>query len=283
MRPAPLLLVASLLAVISAAHANAPTWHRVRTPAKGAPLSIGGYSAGCVQGAVGLPLSGPGYQVMKPERRRHFGHPRLVQFIRGLGRGAKAKQLGLVLIGDLGQPRGGPAPSGHASHQTGLDVDIWFASPTLPTARLSPDERKASSSPAVVDDKSLTLNEHWQPRMASLLRMAAESEHVARVFVNPVIKRALCEQRWDDRAFLTKLRPWWGHDEHFHVRLACPEDSPGCEPQSAIAEGDGCEELTQWLSPEAQREREKEHARYRAKVGSSPVLPAACAALLAGG
>lgn len=283
MRAVPLLLASTLLGLAAVTHANALTWHRVRTPAKGTALSIGGYSAGCVQGAIALPLSGPGYQVMKPERRRHFGHPQLVQFIRGLARGAKAKQLGLVLIGDLGQPRGGPAPTGHASHQTGLDVDIWYASPALPTARLSPDERKASSSPAVVDDKSLTLNAYWQPRMASLLRMAAQSEHVARIFVNPVIKRALCEQRWDDRAFLTKLRPWWGHDEHFHVRLACPEDSPACEPQAAIAEGDGCEELTQWLSPEAQREREKEHARYRAKVGSSPVLPAACAALLADG
>jgi penicillin-insensitive murein endopeptidase len=273
------LLFIALLAPLSA-YSNALTWHRVRSPVKGPALSIGGYSAGCVQGAISLPLSGPGFQVMRPERHRHFGHPALIQFIRTLARTAKAKQLGLVLVGDLGQPRGGPAPTGHASHQTGLDVDVWYATPATPSARLAPDERKLASSPAVVDDASLTLNAHWQPRMAELLRLAAEDERVARVFVNPVIKRALCEQSGKERGFLSKLRPWWGHDEHFHVRLACPEDSPQCEPQAPIAAGDGCEELAQWLSPEAQHEREKEHARYRAKIGSVPSLPAACAALL---
>jgi penicillin-insensitive murein endopeptidase len=277
----PLLVAVLVLWAAPSAHGNAPRgWHQVRTPAKGDARSIGGYSAGCVQGAAALPLTGPGFQVMRPERRRHYGHPLLVQFVRALGRSAKERRLGLVQIGDLGQPRGGPAPNGHASHQTGLDVDIWYAAPPVPTARLSPDERKQASSESVVDPATLTLNARWQPRMAALLRLAAEDERVSRIFINPVIKRGLCAETRGDRAFLAKLRPWWGHDEHFHVRLACPADSPECEPQPPIGEGDGCAEVTEWLSPEAQREREKEHARYRAKIGSKPPLPAACDALL---
>jgi penicillin-insensitive murein endopeptidase len=217
---------------------------------------------------------------MRPERRRHFGHPSLVQFVRGLGQYAKAERLGLVQIGDLGQPRGGPAPTGHASHQSGLDVDIWYAAPPQPVSALSPAERKLASSPSVVDEATLTLNAQWQPRMAQLLRFASEDERVSRIFVNPVIKHALCEQTQGDRAFLTKLRPWWGHDEHFHVRLACPADSQQCEPQAPLAAGDGCAEAAQWLSPEAQREREQERARYRSKIGKKPSLPVACDALL---
>ncbi|HEX6240339.1 MAG TPA: penicillin-insensitive murein endopeptidase [Polyangiales bacterium] len=275
-----LVWAATMRPLAATARGHVREWHQIRTPAKGDARSIGGYSAGCVQGALALPLKGPGFQVMRPERRRHFGHPLLVQFVRGLGQSAKAKRLGLVQIGDLGQPRGGPAPTGHASHQSGLDVDIWYASPPLPVAALSPEERKAASSPSVVDEATLTLNANWQPRMAQLLRSAGEDERVARIFVNPVIKRALCQQTRGDRAFLAKLRPWWGHDEHFHVRLACPTDSPECEPQSPLSEGDGCAEAEAWLSPDAQREREQERARYRAKIGKKPALPAACDALL---
>jgi hypothetical protein len=34
-----------------------------------------------------------------------------------------------LYIGDISQPRGGPMTSGHASHQIGLDADIWMLPP----------------------------------------------------------------------------------------------------------------------------------------------------------
>ena len=40
---------------------------------------------------------------------------------------------------------------------------------------------------------------------------------VQRIFVNAAIKKALCREAGDDRAWLEKVRPWWGHDYHFHV------------------------------------------------------------------
>ena len=40
--------------------------------------AIGGYSAGCIDGAVALPKIGDGFRVAKPERNRVFGHPLLV-------------------------------------------------------------------------------------------------------------------------------------------------------------------------------------------------------------
>ncbi len=37
--------------------------------------------------------------------------------------------MGTVLIGDMGMPAGGRFNGGHASHQTGLDVDIFLQLP----------------------------------------------------------------------------------------------------------------------------------------------------------
>ena len=111
------------------ARAEPTPWAGFRTPTANPPRSIGGYSAGCIDGAVALPKVGDGFRVAKPERNRVFGHPLLVGLIRDLGEQLVALKASPLSVGDLGQPRGGPAPTGHASHQTGLDVDLWFLPP----------------------------------------------------------------------------------------------------------------------------------------------------------
>jgi penicillin-insensitive murein endopeptidase len=265
----------------SLAQTGATLWHHIRTPLRGSPQSFGGYSAGCVRGARALALDGVGYQVMRPERHRNYGHPLLVQFVRDLGKAVVEAGLGTVLIGDLGQPRGGPAPSGHASHQSGLDVDIWYWAPEVASRRpLTRKEREELSAHNVVNPTLQTLGQDYASRVNTLLRLAAGDARVARIFVNPVIKHTLCREQHESRGFLAKLRPWWGHDEHFHVRLACPSDSPHCEAQSPIADGDGCEEVATWLTPEAKAAREKDRARYRSKLGKVPTMPPQCHTLL---
>src|SRR6266545_7963718 len=101
-------------------------WSDVVFPAPGLPRSVGAYTAGCVQGAVALPPAGPGFQTMRRYRRRFFGHPTLIRYLQELAEAVARQRLGILSIGDLGQARGGPTPSGHASHQNGLDVDIRF-------------------------------------------------------------------------------------------------------------------------------------------------------------
>ena len=84
-----------------------------------------------------------------------------------------------------------------------------------------------------------------------------------------------------DRAWLTKIRPWYGHDDHFHVRLACPAGNADCTPQARVAVGDGCgEELAWWFSPEATADRDKERKRYQDKVVRGPRVPEQCFALI---
>jgi penicillin-insensitive murein endopeptidase len=88
----------------------------------------------------------------------------------------------------------------------------------------------------------------WTHERTELVRVAAQDPAVTRIFVNPAIKKAMCREAGSDRAWLSKVRPWWGHDEHFHVRLACPPDSALCKQQPATGSDDGCgKELASWL------------------------------------
>src|SRR5262249_36630219 len=94
------------------------------------------------------------------------------------------------------------------------------------------------------------------------------------------LKRALCGAD-GDHAWLHKVRPWWGHDDHFHVRLACPSEDTACVAQDPIPDGDGCEELDWWLSDSSKAERAAKRDDYRGRVGARPALPADCDAVLA--
>jgi penicillin-insensitive murein endopeptidase len=247
---------------------TAATWGAIKLPGDGKPRAIGKYGGGCLDGAAKLPLEGKGFFVTRPERGRIYGHPLLVALIEDLGKKLQLAHLGRLPVGDLSQPRGGPAPTGHASHQTGLDVDLWY---------LPPENGK---SPAVVDVDHHKLNARWSKAVARLIELAARDPRIDRMFVNPAIKRELCASTPAvDRGWLRKVRPWWGHHDHFHVRLPCPEDSPQCEGQPPLGDGDGCGELGWWFQKKSD-ERDKGRKDYQGRVGASPALPTPCLSLV---
>lgn len=251
----------------------AQLWGGVRTPAAGPVRIIGSYTAGCIQGAMPLPLESNGLMVIRRSRQRFFGHPLLIQAITELGQRVAAEQLGVVLIGDLAQPRGGPMAYGHRSHQIGLDADVWFWL-AASHAELSVAERETFAPPSMVaaDRRSLE-SKHWSPKHARLLQLAAEMPQVARIFVNAAIKKALCTTH-AGAPWLRTLRPWWGHDGHFHIRLHCPAGQPDCADQEVVPAGTGCDaSLDWWLSDEA----------FKPQPPREPkplVLPAACREIL---
>jgi penicillin-insensitive murein DD-endopeptidase len=222
---------------------------RKSKPVPLAARSIGSYAAGCLAGAVALPINGPTWQVMRLSRNRNWGHPKLIAFLERLAQ--KAKKIGWngLLVGDISQPRGGPMLTGHASHQIGLDADIWLT--PMPTRTLSAEEREFMSATEVVREDRLDVDPNvWTHQHTELIRTAAEDPDVERIFVNAAIKKALCREAGTDRAWLSKVRPWWGHDYHFHVRIYCPADNPKCRPQPPPQPGDGCgHELDYWFSP----------------------------------
>ena len=220
-------------------------WSKLTTPTLGTSNPIGFYSEGCIAGAKALPLNGAGYQTMRTSRNRYYGHPNTLQFVQNLG-----KQLddagSAILVGDLGQARGGPLPYGHASHQIGLDVDIWFwTHPEQRVRSLTPEERDTLPFVDMLNEAGTEINPAQFTQTQILkLKLAAENEQVERIFVNPVIKAYLCKKLpASEKTWLHKLRPWEGHNEHFHVRLACPKNTE-CEHQDPVPPGNGCSDIS---------------------------------------
>jgi penicillin-insensitive murein endopeptidase len=121
----------------------------------------------------------------------------------------------------------------------------------MPDRRLTNKEREdiAATSMLAADDISVD-PKVWTATHAKIIKRAAEYPEVERVLVHPAIKKALCQTTDTDRAWLSKVRPYFGHYYHFHVRIACPEGSVGCSPQKPVAheEGYGCgKELADWI------------------------------------
>ena len=136
------VLAAALLLAPGAAQPS--PWSDQTVPSSGPADSIGKPAAGCLAGAESLPFDGPGFQVIRISRIRYFGNPATVKFVEDLGRKAKAAGLADFYVGDMSLPRGGPMPNGHASHETGLDVDIWDNLDPKPV--LAPAEREDSAA-----------------------------------------------------------------------------------------------------------------------------------------
>lgn len=221
-------------------------------PTGGAALAVGFYSRGCVSGAVPMPQTGPTWQVMRLSRNRNWGHPELVRFLIGLSQAARQAGWQGLYIGDMSQPRGGPMVTGHASHQVGLDADIWMLPP--PSLTLSPGERERISSVSVVNAAGTAPSAYWSPTHMAIIRAAARDPRVERIFIDPVAKVAMCAMAGPDRDWLRKVRPLEGHDHHFHVRLACPAGSL-CQPQDPPPPGDGCAEAAGWIRNRQQPDR----------------------------
>ncbi|CAH0269439.1 penicillin-insensitive murein endopeptidase [Roseomonas sp. CECT 9278] len=278
MHKALLALLATLLTMLPGGPAaaqdisRAESWGAVAAPAPGPARIIGGTSLGCIAGAVQLPADGPGWQAVRVSRNRHWGHPAMVAWVQDFAAAARARGFADLWIGDLSQPRGGPMTFGHASHQTGIDADIWFD--LTPKPRSTPAQREnIQVASLVLADESGVDPRHFTDRHVALIRLAAEQRGIDRLLVNHAIKRELC-RRHRGEAWLRRVRPWRGHDSHMHIRLPCPAGQPECRDIGAPPAGDGCDaSLDWWLTPDARRPIPR-------PPGPPPRMPAACAGVL---
>ncbi|MFV8781347.1 penicillin-insensitive murein endopeptidase [Microbulbifer sp. SA54] len=248
----PNLILTALLASLPIVALAANPWESIATPSSQPPASIGNYTNGCLSGAEQMPLRGEGFQLVRTGRNRHFGNPYLIDFLKDFSNAVESASLGRLQIGDMSMARGGPFSSGHRSHQMGLDADIWYSQDARAAKRpLTPWERDNISAIPLADERAHQLiAENWDPRVPRILRLAAEDDRVARIFVHPTIKRKMCEMAGDDNKWLRKVRPWWGHNYHFHVRLNCPPGDKGCTPQAPVR-GEPCgKDLDWWFGEE---------------------------------
>ena len=236
---------------LQSAHASPADWQAIKRPIpseNGESDPIGSYSNGCIIGAKALPPKGEGYQVIRMNRNRYYGHTDMISYLQRLGKKVKNANMPTMLVGDIAMPGGGRFLTGHASHQMGLDADIW-----LRMGAMSDQDALNSDGKGllVVNRAAQRVDETvWNQNHFNLIKLAAQDEQVARIFVNPAIKVKLCQTERQDRSWLQKIRPWWGHDSHFHVRLTCPENALHCEDQAPLPAGDGCgAELYSWFEP----------------------------------
>ena len=222
---------------------------QARTPAPLAARSIGFYSKGCLAGGIQLPIDGPAWQAMRLSRNRNWGHPKLISLVEHLADDAqKLDGWPGLLVGDISQARGGPMLTGHASHQIGLDADIWLT--PMPKKRFSEKERENVPATSMLDSTDIAVDPKvFTDKHVALIKRAASYPEVERVLVHPAIKKALCEAAGTDRAWLGKVRPIGGHYYHFHVRIKCPPGMAGCISQPPPTGNDGCgKEVEQWLA-----------------------------------
>ncbi len=274
------------LATVDLKHASAKAIYGAeKLPANLAPRAIGSYARGCLSGAQALPVNGPAWQVMRTSRNRNWGHPALLNLIERLANDAKKNDdWNGLLVGDIAQPRGGPMLTGHASHQIGLDADIWFT--PMPDHELTQKERENLVPLEMVKDRSTLNRDNWSESRAKLIRTAAMYPEVARIFVHPPIKAELCKWATGDRSWLAKVRPYFNHTFHFHIRIKCPPGFDGCKNQwtPAPKDGTGCgEELAYWMSPVPWNPRKRDPNAPPVKPApplTLSALPAECRAVV---
>jgi penicillin-insensitive murein endopeptidase len=252
-----------------------------RLPAATVAKSYGFYSKGCFSGGVAIAADGPTWQATRLSRNRRWGHPAMIELIERFSRDAAADGWNGLLIGDISQPRGGPMLDGHASHQIGLDADIWFT--PMPRQRLSVAERETITPVSMIKKGGLTVNDRvWSKAQENLLHRAASYPEVERILVHPGIKKKLCDTVTGDRTWLRKIRPFWGHDYHFHVRIGCQPGSTGCKAQAPTAKGDGCDKsLAWWFTEEPWRPNQNPDAPKARDLMTMASLPKECRAVLA--
>ena len=249
-----------------------------RTPAPGPARIVGAGDAGCIAGAVRLPDTAPGMQTIRIARSTFWGHPDVIASLQNLALRARAAGLPDLYMNDISDPRGGPMAGIHASHQRGIDADIWLdvagPHPVLPL-----EARAQLEPPSLVrpDGKGIepTL---WRPEHVTLLRLAATQPGVDRVLVNAAIKRQLCLSVTGDRSWLQRVRPWFGHASHMHLHYACPVGQRECVDQPPVPPGDGCDATLQWWF-------DRLDAPPKPAAPAPPprpiVLPPACRAIMA--
>jgi len=268
---ASILLLASLtVSVAQPAALSQPA------PEPVAPRIVSGPGGGCIAGAVQLPASGPGYQIIRANQSWFWGHPDTIAALETLGLRAQAAGLPTLYMNDISRPHGGPTAGVHASHQVGLDADVWLD--VTPKPPLSLAQRNGIEVASLVADDGRDVDPaRWSPDHVTLLRLAAGLPGLDRILVNPAIKQQLCRTPMADRAWLRQVRPWYGHAAHMHLHFRCPANQPECRDLGPVPPGDGCDASLAWWF-------EQLDAPPKPPAPPHPVLPlpAACTAILAG-
>ncbi|MCU0681366.1 MAG: penicillin-insensitive murein endopeptidase [Polyangiaceae bacterium] len=172
-------------------------------------------------------------------RDRRWALPELVGMLeRSAARVALASPGSMLSVGDLSQ-RGGGDISLHHSHESGRDADVGFYAMTAAGRgfvgadfiSFGPDGRSIDGRAIVFDDaRNWSLVESWLSDPRAKVTHLFVADHLrARLLAHA--RRAGAPAALRARAAFAMQQPRHAlsHDDHFHVRIACPpRTQPGC-------------------------------------------------------
>ena len=200
------------------------------------PLSYGAPNAGKLYSGQRLPSS---KSLEVKEGAHAWGLPSLVRGLRRAAARVSSKHRGSMLfVGDLSAKSGGPL-LGHNSHQSGRDADVGFYMVSDKGKHVNPHRFVAfggNGRPRGTESVRFDDERNWL-----LIQTLLEDEkaNVQYLFVSSSLRARLLAYAAKKnlpkdllaKAAATLMSPKDGdvHDDHFHVRIACPASMlPAC-------------------------------------------------------
>lgn len=171
-----------------------------------------------------------------------YGHPALVLMLyRTAKQVARQSPGSVLLVGDLSREYGGPL-AGHRSHQSGRDADVGFFVTDKEGRPLESRHLRTFDSQGRARDGSGLRFDDYRNWLLVQLWLKDDRADLEHVFVASHLRRRLLEfaqarpafrKYADDAAqFLRQPSNTLPHDDHFHIRIACPERQRGlCDPR----------------------------------------------------
>ncbi len=174
---------------------------------------------------------------------RSYGHPSLILMLERSAKELQRVAPGSVLVvGDVSDANGGPLP-GHHSHQSGRDADVAFyvldkngKSTILDHyVKFGPNGQAVDGSGYVFDDwRNWLLVQSWVRDTRAGLSHIFISRPLRQRLINYATNQtSFAKYVTEVAALLKQPEDAEPHDDHFHVRVSCPEgQSEICREQS---------------------------------------------------
>ena len=194
--------------------------------------------------SVGLPNAGWQLRARKLRASRElwiqdksvpysYGHPSLVWMLyRTAKQMARASKGSVLLVGDLSREFGGPL-AGHKSHQSGRDADVGFFvtdahGRPINSRRLvtfdAAGKARDGSGVRFDDYRNWLLVQTWLKEERAALEHVFVASHLRRRLLDFARARPAFVRYVEGASqFLRQPTNGLPHDDHFHVRIACPD------------------------------------------------------------
>lgn len=204
--------------------------------------SVGTYWQGTLKNAVNLhDFSNPYIESLSPKAHQYAAEP-LLEALQRMATWVNERWGKKLQVGDLSKRDGGKLAR-HETHQLGLDADIAYLSLNPKTdGHRSKAEHNKFRETFIVNGKISA--EFDAEKNYELIRHAIQTYPVDRVFVACKVKEELLKvaERFplERDALFAKITAYPHHNDHFHVRLLCPDTNFKCKSDLKVWKDIGC-------------------------------------------